>query len=313
MANDNDWFNRTFERLPATTTGESPPPMNATTDIVIGVEIEPELIRAVAYDASLIPHGTARRSTKLARGTASVIERVARCVTDAADEGDLTPAGIRAVGVALPGHRDSAHGNTVSSATLNWTAVPLEQLLSAQLGMPVRVGNRIHLSARAVWLQDLRRRPGVVAMLFWDGALGGTIVRDGRLLDAAEAPAFHRLLEKTETAWAQRVPAAWRTRAARDWRKALKRGEPVVCDFVEESLIELGRITARLATESNPDVIVIGGSLMEDRRAALLEKILSHAGQQGGNRSHLDRCVVASQLGDNAVLIGAAALAQDGI
>jgi predicted NBD/HSP70 family sugar kinase len=223
--------------------------MSDRKDIVIGVEIEPELIRAVAYDDALIPRGKARRSTKLMRGTAAVIERVAQCAADAADEGDLRLKEVGAVGVACPGYVDLADERKVTSAMLHWTAVPLEPLLATHLGLPVRAGNRVHLATRAAWLEDFHRRPGVVATLLWDGNLGGGIVRDGRLLDATEAPEFHRLIEAVQPAWAQRVPAEWRTRAARDWRKALKRGEPAVRGFVEESLIELGRITARLAAE----------------------------------------------------------------
>jgi hypothetical protein len=49
---------------------------------------------------------------------------------------------------------------------------------------------------------------------------------------------------------------------------------------------------------------------MEERRAALLDKILTHAGLHCGGRAHLDRCVVASELGDNAALLGAAILAR---
>jgi predicted NBD/HSP70 family sugar kinase len=58
-------------------------------------------------------------------------------------------------------------------------------------------------------------------------------------------------------------------------------------------------------------VIVIGGSLMEDRRAALLKTILIHAGNYLGDRTRLDRCVIASELGDNAALVGAAILARE--
>lgn len=288
-------------------------PVSARNDIVIGVEIEPEIIRAVTYDATLISRGKARRSTKLARGTTAVLGRVARCVADAADEGDLPLAHIGAVGVAIPGHVEHSPDRAVTSASLNWSNVPLEQVLETHLNLPVRVGNRFHLSARAVWLRDLHQRAGIIAMLFLDSTLGGAILRDGRLLDAAKAPEFHRLIEAGQSVWAQRIPADWRNRATRNWRKALKRGEPAIRGFVEESLPELGRLIAQLARGSCSDVIVIGGGLMEDRRAVLLEKILAHARVCSPSTTDLDRRVVASELGENAVLVGAAMLARDEI
>jgi glucokinase len=285
--------------------------LNARTDIVIGVEIDPENIRAIAYDAAHIARGKARRSTKLARGTDAVLARMARCIADAADEGDLSMALIGSVGVAVPGQVEQAADRTVTAESLNWNAVPLEQLLGAHLHLPVRAANRIELSARAVWLRDLCRRPGVLAMLFLDSTLDGALLHDSRVLPAEEAPSFHQLIADAKSAWERRIPDPWRNRATRDWRKALKRGEPAVCGFVGDSMSELGRLIVRLAEEARPEVIVIGGGMMEDRRAALTEKILAHVRSLGSSVANLDRRITYSELGENAVLIGAAALARD--
>ena len=286
-------------------------PLNPRTDIVIGVEVEPEVIRAVAYDAAFIPRGKARRSTKLARGTDAVLVRVARCIADAADEGDLPLAQINSVGVAIPGQVGPGAERSVTAESLNWNGIPLEQMLSAHLNLPVRAANRIDVSARAVWLRHLYQRPGILAMLFLDSTLGGALLHDSQVLSPDAAPAFHHLIAETRSSWERRIPDEWRNRATRDWRKAIKRGESAVCDFVEDSMPELGRCIVRLADEARPDVIVIGGGMMEDRRAMMIEKILAHVRALGSSVTDLDRRITYSELGENAVLLGAAALARD--
>lgn len=286
-----------------------PPPMSAKADIVIGVEIGPELIRAIACDASFIPHGKARRSTKLARGTATVLDRVERCVEDAADEGDLELADIRAVGVAFPGDVDQTAERLASSAVLGWKSIRLEQLLAARLGRPVFAANDFQLRTHAAWRRDLQSAPGLIVALFWDGTFGGGLLRDGRPLDAGDAPEFHHLLEETQRAWGQRLPAEWLHRSARDWRKAFKRGDRVVGALVDESLKMVGQVVARIAANPAPDVILIGGGMMEDRRAPFLEAISSHAQTRLGPDTILPARLVASELGDNAALFGAAGLA----
>lgn len=283
--------------------------MSGKADIVIGVEIGPELIRAIACDASFIPHGKARRSTKLARGTAAVLDRVARCIEDTADEGDLELAAIRAVGVAFPGDMEPSAERLASSAVLGWNSIRVEQLLSARLGLPVFAANDFQLRTHAAWRGDLQGAPGLIAALFWEGTFGGGLLRDGKPLEPGDAPEFHHLIEETQRAWDQRLPAEWRHRSARDWRKAFKRGDRGVRALVDESLKTLGQVVARIATDPAPGVILIGGGLMEDRRALFLEAISSHARTHLGRETILPVRLVASELGDKAILFGAARLA----
>ena len=70
-------------------------------EYLMGVDVGGTKIYAGIFDSSLDCLGTARVSTKAQRGPDEVIERIARCVRDAADECDLSLKQIKAKKQAL--------------------------------------------------------------------------------------------------------------------------------------------------------------------------------------------------------------------
>jgi glucokinase len=283
--------------------------MSGQSDIVVGVEVAPETVQSVAFTPLLLPAGKARRSTKRQRGPAAVLDRIARCVSDAVDEGDHDIRSVRAVGLAFPGRISPGAPTLASSAVLNWESLPLEAELTQRLSLPVFAANTDELETCAAWRRELGESQGVVVALFWGGAFGGGILQGGRLLDEQTAPSFHAVIGKVRQGWSERVPPDWRSKPDRELRKAFKRGEPAISAFVENATAVIGQTVATISVKLAPEIILIGGAIMEERRGQLLESIRQKACNHLGPKTTLPMRLVASGLGDQAALLGAADLA----
>jgi glucokinase len=95
-----------------------------------------------------------------------------------------------------------------------------------------------------------------------------------------------------------------------DLRKAIKRGDKFVERVVEEAAEYTGIAVANLINVFNPEVVVIGGGLMEqledDMMAIIVETAMDYA--MPGTAKGIE--VLASKLSDDAGITGGAVLAR---
>jgi len=95
-----------------------------------------------------------------------------------------------------------------------------------------------------------------------------------------------------------------------DLRKAIKRGDKFVEHIIEEAAEYTGIAVANLINVFNPEVIVIGGGLMEqledEMLAIIIETALDYA--MPGTAKGID--IIATRLGDDAGITGGAVLAR---
>ena len=95
-----------------------------------------------------------------------------------------------------------------------------------------------------------------------------------------------------------------------DLRKAIKRGDKFVEHIIEEAAEYTGIAVANLINLFNPEVVVIGGGLMEqledEMLAIIIETALDYA--MPGTAKGID--IIATRLGDDAGITGAAVLAR---
>lgn len=261
------------------------------------------------------------------------------------------PAGarrLRAVGAGVPGIVDAAAGRVLAAPNVDLSGFPIGPRLRKAFGRPVAVGNDVNLAILGEqWLGAARGKRDVVGVFPGTGIGGGVIV-DGRMLLGAhgagaeighitalpggprcgcgnrgclEALAGRRAIERG----IRRAVRAGERSAVRKLnggrlkvirskvlRKALKRGDPVVVRVMREACEALGAACVSLRHVFDPEVFVLGGGLVEAcggfmlpivRRAIRRDPFFSRVGPCG---------VVPSELGDDAVVLGAAALARGG-
>src|SRR5437016_9900744 len=94
-----------------------------------------------------------------------------------------------------------------------------------------------------------------------------------------------------------------------DLRKAIKRGDKFVEHVIEEAAEYTGIAVANLINLFNPEVVVIGGGLMEQLEDEMLAIIIETAMDYAMPGTTKGIEVMATQLGDDAGITGAAVLA----
>jgi glucokinase len=318
-------------------------------EYVVGVDLGGTKILAGIFHNSLECIGTAKVSTKSQRGVQSVIERIDRCVRDAADEADLTMKQIAGVGIGAPGAVDQESGTVIFAPNLEaWKDVPLKKEMEKELGVPVFVENDANIAVLGVHVAELKSKPKSVVGIFVGTGIGGGLIINGELYGGFNHTAGeigHMVLEvngpkcgcgnkgcfealASRTAIFQRIKAGVKSGEktlltemlgdglddlrSGDLRKAIRRGDKFVAKIVADAAEYIGIGVSNLVNVLGPEVVVLGGGVMEALQDEMMSIITKTAKEHAMPGTLKGVEIVPSKLGDMAGITGAAALAKKG-
>jgi glucokinase len=245
---------------------------------------------------------------------------------------------VRALGAGLPGIIDGVNGRVRELSNVpGWLDVPLAALLRDETGLPSIIENDANAMAYAEWKFGAGRdRPNVICMTLGTG-VGGGLILDGKLfrgsqlgageigqmiLEPRGVPGHYGnfgALEKyvgnreiVERA-AQLYSAAGSTHAAKEitpltLEKAALNGDKIAAGLWEEIGFEIGIMLTNIAWLLNPDRFVIGGGVAK-AGPLLFEPIKRTIRERTPAAYHQHLEVVPAELGNDAGIIGSAALA----
>ena len=313
----------------------------------VGVDFGGTKIYAGVFTESLKCVGTSRISTKAGRGPDGVIERLARCIADAVDECDLSIKQVKAIGIGAPGAVDSEKGKVIVAPNLDWHDVPLKKELERQLDLPVFIENDCNLSMLGVYAAELDSKPQYAIGVFIGTGIGGGIVLNGELFTGADHTAgeighmalladsgppcgcgnkgcfealasrtaiFRRIQEAVsqgqKTILTEMLGNSLDDMRSGDLRRAIRRGDKFVKKVVEDAAQYTGIAVANLVNIFNPEVVVLGGGIIEALEEQIMpiikETALDHV--MRGNDANLS--IRASKLADDTGIVGGAVLAR---
>jgi len=315
-------------------------------DLFVGVDLGGTKILAGVFGPQLRLLQTAKLSTKSSRGFESVVDRIARCVRDAVDEADMNLKQVQAIGIGAPGAIDSETGEVIFAPNLQWKDAPLRKELEKQLEIPVFVENDCTACTLGVHEVELKGRTRNLLGVFLGTGIGGGLILDGRVhrgFNGTAGELGHMVLQvggprcgcgnngcfealASRTALfreiQQRVKAGEKTLLTEmlgdglddlksgDLRKALRKGDKLVEKVVESAAEYTGIAIANLINILNPEVVVLGGGVidaLEDEMMSIItETALDYA--MPGTVKGIE--IIASKLGDNAGITGGAVLAR---
>jgi glucokinase len=317
------------------------------TEHVVGVDLGGTKILAGIFSHSLELIGTAKVSTKSQRGVEKVVERIARCVQDAVDEADLSMKHVAGVGIGAPGSVDFDTGTVVFAPNMEgWKEVPLKKDLEKLLGVPVFVENDCNIGVLGVHVAELKSKPRDVVGIFVGTGIGGGIIINGELYNGfthAAGEIGHMILDMngpkcgcgnkgcfealaSRTAIFQQIKAGIKEGQktlltemlgddlsdlrSGDLRKAIRRGDKFVERIVEGAAEYIGLATANLVNVLNPEVVVLGGGVVEALEDEMMSIIVETARDYAMAGTMKGVEIVASKLGDEAGITGGAVLAR---
>jgi glucokinase len=194
-----------------------------------------------------------------------------------------------AVGIGVPSVVDFATGTARHSVNVPLEGVPLRQLLSERLGIPVYVDNDGNVAALAeAYGDDLRPLAGVLIMITVGTGIGGGIVINGRVFRGATggAPELGHIIIAADLAKGAPQPVA---RAPQPWSLEAMASGRALDDLGREHSFEDGSAVVRAAREGDaraldalrilgerlgigianvinlfdPDLVVVGGGVSQ--------------------------------------------------
>ena len=313
----------------------------------MGLDLGGTKILAGVFDHSLECIGSAKLSTKSQRGVDKVVERIARCIQDAVDEADLSMKQVAGVGLGAPGAVDYDSGTVIFAPNLEgWKEVPLKKDLEKLLGVPVFVENDCNIATLGVYVAELKSKPRSMIGIFIGTGIGAGLVIDGELFSGFSHTAGeigHMVLEvsgpkcgcgnkgcfealASRTAIFQSIKAGIKDGQktiltemlgdnledlrSGDLRKAIRRGDKFVDRVVESAAEYIGIATANVVNVLNPEVVVLGGGVIEALADEMMGVIVETAADYAMAGTMKGVEIVASKLGDNAGITGGAVLAK---
>lgn len=315
-------------------------------DLLVGVDLGGTKILAGVFSPQLKLLQTAKVTTKSGRGFDSVVDRIARCVRDAVDEADLSLKQVRSLGIGAPGSIDPENGEVIFAPNLQWQDAPLKKALEKALDVPVFVGNDCQVCALGVYEVELKGKPGSMAGIFLGTGIGGGLILAGKPWDGVNHTAGeigHMVLQvggpkcscgnqgcfealASRTAIFRQIQAAVKDgqktalidivgpdlseMKSGDLRKALRKGDRLVERVIEEAAEYTGVAVANLINLLNPEVVVLGGGVIDALADEMMAIIVETAKDYAMTGSARGVEIVASRLGDDAGITGAAVLAR---
>jgi glucokinase len=312
---------------------------------LVGVDLGGTKILAGVFDTSFNCLARIKISTKPERGPEGVIERIARCVRDAVDESDLSMKQIRGIGVGAPGAVNTEEGRVIFAPNLDWKDVPLKKELEKQLDLPVFVENDCKQNTLGVFDAEFKSKPRHLIGVFLGTGIGAGIILDGKpyggfngsagevghmVLDVDgpecgcgnrgcfEALASRRAIFRTiqtavkkgqDTVLVEMLGKDLDDLRSGDLRKAIRQGDKFVEKVIEQAAEYTGIAVGNLINLFNPQVIVLGGGIIEQLEHEMLPIIekVAKAHALPGTAKGID--IVATRLGDDAGITGGAVLA----
>jgi glucokinase len=321
---------------------------NSKSSYFVGVDLGGTKILAGVFDSGFNCLARMKLSTKPERGFDGVIERVARCVRDAVDECDLSLKQIRALGVGAPGAVDAAEGKVIFAPNLDWKDVPLKKALETQLDIPVFVENDCKLHTVGVYEAELKAKPRHLIGIFLGTGIGAGLIINGKLytgfnncageighmvidIDGPEcgcgnhgcfeALASRRAIFRTiqmavkkgqDTVLTEMLGKDLSDLRSGDLRKAIRRGDKFVERVIEQAAEYTGIAVGNLINLFSPEVIVLGGGIIEQLEHEMLPIIEKTAKAHALPGTAKGISIVATRLGDDAGITGGAVIALRG-
>ncbi|MCE9618316.1 MAG: ROK family protein [Planctomycetes bacterium] len=318
---------------------------------IVGVDLGGTNISIGVIDEKGRVLGRCRRKTKAVEGRERVVTRLVEGIERACEDAKLPLKEIEAAGVGAPSAVDWDKGSVIHAGNLGWKKVPLRDILSKRLEMPVVVDNDVNVAALGESRLGAGKNRGDLLAMWIGTGIGGGLILNGKLWrgpfhTAGEvghvvlfpgAGPGHRSLEDhcSRTAMVRSMMMLlghYPDSMLREFLNKEKdeegkpdpsaigsgvlaecysKGDPLVRKVVDASAELLGLAIANFITVLSLRTVVLGGGVSEALGKPYLYSVHESFERTVFPQS-LQRCeIVPSELGDDAGMLGAALLARE--
>jgi glucokinase len=315
--------------------------------IWIGFDLGGTKMLATVFDDKFRAIGRKRRKTKGAEGASAGVDRIIQTIDEALEEAKAEAGQIAGIGFGIPGPLDLEKGVIIESANLGWKNVKLRQIIEDRYKCPVAIGNDVDVGTLGEYRFGSGKGGRCVLGVFPGTGIGGGLIYEGKIFRGKTTSCMefgHMLVEPKgrlcgcgrrgclETVAsrlaiaAEIAMAAYRGEAPvileaagtdlSDIRSsviadAIKAGEKSVEKIVRNAAQRIGEATANVCNLVAPDIVVLGGGLVEALSTIFLDEVHAVVSKRVMDSFVSGITVTVASLGDDATVMGAAALVAD--
>jgi glucokinase len=287
--------------------------------------------------------GQKRRKTRSGSATDVPFSRIIETIHKCLDEHHVSPSQLAGIGIGCPGPVNWQKGIVPLAVNLGWGETPVQKLLEKEFDCPASVLNDVDAGVYGEYRFGAAKDTRCAVGLFPGTGIGGgcvyedTILR-GSLLTCMEvghtrinsspqksgAPMSGTLesqasrlaiaAECAKLSFRGEAPTIQEMAGADIHRirskaiaTAISRGDKAVEEVVRTAAREIGYAIANLVHLLSPDVFVLGGGLVEEMPKIFVDEVESIAVKNVLDCYKKTFKVRPAKLGDDAVVLGAAA------
>jgi glucokinase len=309
----------------------------------VGFDLGGTKMMAIVYDGQFRSLGRKRRRTKGHEGAKIGVERIIATIEQALEEGKVAPDAITGIGIGCPGTVDLDAGIILEAANLGWKNVRLKELLEDKFHCPVVVANDVDAGVYGEYRFGSAKNARCVVGVFPGTGIGGGCVYEGRIFRGKKHSCMeighvevvpggelcgcgrHGCLETEASRLAisaQVAMAAYRGDAkhiiassgtdlseirSSTLADAIQAGDAAVETIIRRACGFIGVAVANTVAMLAPDVVVLGGGLVEAMPELFVDAVEKAARDRAMPSMAKSFKVVAAKLGDDAGAMGAAA------
>jgi len=281
----------------------------------------------------------------------SSLNNITRIIVDLLEEmlyaADLKKKDLGGMGIGIPGIIDTSKGKVLRTPNMRLSGTNLQRKLEIKLNVRCRLGNDVNVGMLGEkWLGAIKKTKNAIGIFIGTGVGAGIIINDTLVTGdhGAAAELGHMIIQKDgpqcscgNKGCLEALVGRWAIE--RDIRKAIQKGKktvitkllekrnsPIKSKILREAIKKQDTLTMAVLTKAannlgiacisirhifDPEIIVLGGGVMEACGDFILP-IVKKTVQKDKFFSDIGRCeIVASKLGDDAIVLGAISLVKN--
>lgn len=312
----------------------------------VGFDLGGTKMLAKVFDDEFEVLGSERKKTKGNQGTESGLQRVADVIRDALKDADRPPGSLAGIGIGCPGPVDMEKGIVLDPPNLGWENVNVKRRLEKEFDCPVAVINDVDAGVYGEYRFGAAKKARTALGVFPGTGIGGGCIYDGTILRGKSLSCFEighipvmpdgplcgcgqrgclEAVASRLTVASNAARAVFRGEAPHlqeavgtdlaDIRsgvlaEAIQAGDEVIEQIIRHAADHIGDAVAGVIHLIAPDVIVLGGGLVEAMPDIYVTEVERAARARVMPAFRDTFQVVATKLGDDAGVLGAAAWAR---
>lgn len=312
----------------------------------LGFDLGGTKMNAVLFDRKFESLARRKKKTRGAEGATAGIERIRSTIEKLLEEGKVDRGQLGGIGVGCPGPLDLNEGVILAAPNLGWKDVPLKKILEKEFGCPVWICNDVDAGVYGEYRFGAATGARTALGVFPGTGIGGGMVYEGKIfrgkksscleighipmvMDGAVCGCGRRGCLETVASRlalsAEIAKAAYRGQAPNLLRvagtdlanirsgtikEAIEAGDDVVEHILRDGAKFLGVALAGFVNTLLPDVIVLGGGLVEALPKIYLDEVGKALSKHVMPSYEKTYELKTAKLGDDAGTMGAAAWAR---